>query len=117
MEAINFSSAFDDGYRFGFNGKEKDTEFSNESYDFGARIYDGRVARWLSVDPLAGKYPEMSGYSAFAANPIMFIDPGGETLRVHFSYETEVDGKKKTVTTYVDFTKIEDLATHANHAN
>ena len=26
-------SVSEDGYRFGFNGKEKDTEFSNESYE------------------------------------------------------------------------------------
>ena len=33
------------GYRFGFNGKEKDDEINVDggSYDFGARIYDGRL--------------------------------------------------------------------------
>ena len=71
-----------DKYRFGFNGKEKDTEFSNESYDFGARIYDGRVARWLACDPKAIKYPFFSPYVAFGDNPIYYTDPGGETLKV-----------------------------------
>ena len=71
-------SVSEDGYRFGFNGKEKDTEFSNESYDFGARIYDGRVARWLSVDPLGGKIASESVYSAFLNCPVFFTDPDGK---------------------------------------
>jgi RHS repeat-associated protein len=39
-------------YRYGFNGKEKNNEISGEgnSYDFGARIYDPRLGRWLSTD-------------------------------------------------------------------
>lgn len=36
--------------RYGFNGKEKDFETANDDYDFGARIYDGRLGRWLSLD-------------------------------------------------------------------
>ena len=71
-------SVSEDGYRFGFNGKEKDTEFSNESYDFGARIYDGRVARWLSVDPLAGRMPHMSPYVSMDNSPLAKIDPDGK---------------------------------------
>ncbi|MDQ3100743.1 MAG: hypothetical protein M3R08_05105, partial [Bacteroidota bacterium] len=39
-------------YRFAFNGMEKDDEMHNAigtSYDFGARIYDPRLGRWLSI--------------------------------------------------------------------
>jgi RHS repeat-associated protein len=45
-------------YRFGFNGQEKDDEVKVEgnSLDFGARIYDSRLGRWLSLDPLQAKY-------------------------------------------------------------
>ena len=51
-----------DKYRFGFNGKEKDKETYGEGneYDFGARIYNPRIGRWLSVDPLAKKYTDLS---------------------------------------------------------
>jgi RHS repeat-associated protein len=64
-------------YRFGFNGKEKASEISSDDYDFGARVYDGRLGRWLSVDPLASKYPGNSVYNFCSGNPIYYIDPDG----------------------------------------
>jgi hypothetical protein len=38
-------------YRFGFNGKEKDDEVKGEgnNLDFGARIYNSKFRRWLSL--------------------------------------------------------------------
>src|SRR5690554_5964890 len=53
-----------DGYRYGFNGMEKDDNVKGESnsLDFGARIYDPRVGRWLSRDKLEGKKPYLSPY-------------------------------------------------------
>ncbi len=38
-----------DNYRYGFNGKEKDNEWSGigNHLDFGERGYDSRIARWL----------------------------------------------------------------------
>ncbi len=66
-------------YRYGFNGMEKDDEIKGEgnSYDFGARIYDPRVGRWLVRDPLASKYPSVSPYNSFSNNPIINVDPDG----------------------------------------
>ncbi len=68
------------GYRFGFNGKENDNEVKGEgnSLDFGARIYDSRLGRWLSLDPLQAKYPSFSPYAFCANNPINFIDYDGK---------------------------------------
>jgi hypothetical protein len=42
------------GYRFGFQRQEKNDEWSgaNNSYDFWARIFDSRLGRWLSIDPI-----------------------------------------------------------------
>ena len=71
-------------YRYGFNGMEKDDEFTNSSshYDFGNRIYDSRVAKFLSRDRLANKYPEQSPY-VFAANmPIVAIDAQGDSVEL-----------------------------------
>src|ERR1043165_2656899 len=52
------------GYRYGFNGQEKDDEAKGEgnSYDFGARSYDPRLGRWLSVDPM---YQKQAGWSPY----------------------------------------------------
>ncbi len=71
-------------YRYGFNGKEKDEEIkeNGNSLDFGARLYDSRLGRWLGLDPLASKYPSLSAY-IFAGNmPIIAIDPDGKEIRI-----------------------------------
>jgi len=67
-------------YRFGFNGKEQDNGIkgSGNSYDFGARIYDSRLGRFLSIDPKEATYPWQSPYVFAANNPILLIDENGE---------------------------------------
>ena len=66
-------------YRYGFNGKENDNEVkgTGNSLDFGERIYDSRLARFLSLDPLIMKYPMLSPYCFAANSPIRFIDFDG----------------------------------------
>jgi RHS repeat-associated protein len=56
-------------YRYGFNGKEKDGEFAN-NYDYGFRIYNANIAKFLSMDPLFKSYPWNSSY-AFAENDVI----------------------------------------------
>ena len=62
MPGRNVSSS--DGYRFGFNGQERDDEIKGlaNSLNFGARIYDPRVARFFSVDALSYKVPGWTPY-------------------------------------------------------
>lgn len=48
------------------------------SLDFGARMYDSRLGRWLSIDPLAAKFPSVSPYAFAYNNPIFYIDKEGE---------------------------------------
>jgi RHS repeat-associated protein len=66
-------------YRYGFNGKENDNEVKGQGnqVDFGDRIYDSRLGRWLSIDKHAFKYPAFSPYSSFDNNPIYKIDIKG----------------------------------------
>jgi RHS repeat-associated protein len=70
------------GYRYGFNGKEIDNEVAGEtnSLDFGARIYNPRLGRWLAVDPLQGKYPNLSPYNFCANSPLAAKDPDGRLI-------------------------------------
>ncbi len=69
-----------DGYRFGYQGSEKDNEFKGEgnSYTTEFRQLDPRLGRWLTIDPKASKYPNESPYIAFRNNPIYFSDPRGD---------------------------------------
>jgi RHS repeat-associated protein len=75
-------SVWDKGYRYGFNSMEKDNEINvnGGSYDFGARIYDSRLGRWLSLDPLMAEYTSLSPYCGIGNNPILIIDPDGRKL-------------------------------------
>lgn len=78
---------YSDAYRYGFNGMEKDDAIKGEgnSYDFGARIYDPRLGRWLALDVESKNYPQFSPY-VFALNvPTMVIDPNGK-------YGTDANG-------------------------
>ena len=61
-----------------FNGKELDEETG--LYYYGARYYNPRESVWLSVDPLAEKYPSISPYAYVANNPVNAIDPDGRVI-------------------------------------
>ncbi|MDI9318915.1 MAG: hypothetical protein QM530_00435 [Phycisphaerales bacterium] len=69
-----------DYYRFGFNGQEKVNEIYGRGthYDFGARYYDSRVARYFSVDPLAAKAPDQTTFRFGFNSPIFFRDVDGK---------------------------------------
>jgi RHS repeat-associated protein len=71
-----------DFYRQGFNGMEKDDEVKGEgnSYDFGARMYDARSGRWLTIDALAAKYPSLSPYNFVANSPLIYVDFDGRDI-------------------------------------
>jgi hypothetical protein len=46
------------------------------------------ASRWLSPDPLAAKYPEMSPYVGMGNNPIIFVDPDGRYIFLVIGGET-----------------------------
>ena len=70
------SSSYDT--RYTFSGKERDEE-TGFSY-FGSRYYNSSLSIWLSVDPMAGKYPSLSPYAYCANNPVRIQDPNGEDI-------------------------------------
>ena len=80
-KSVKGLSGFEVGYRFAFNGKERDDETYGEgnAYDFEARIQDSRLSRWLSLDPLQAKYPGISPFNFCNNNPIALIDPDGKS--------------------------------------
>ncbi len=67
-------------YRYSYNGMEKDDEIKNiegSSYDFGARMYDSRVGRFLSLDVYSKNICWQSGYIYADNSPIYQIDLNG----------------------------------------
>ena len=88
-------------------GKERDSE-TGYSY-FGARYYDSDLMTgWLSVDPMADKYPSLSPYAYCAWNPVKLVDPDGESPRIYVetsglfghAFVTIGSGKNTIVYTY-----------------
>lgn len=71
-------------YRYGFNGKEKDDELKGEgnSYDYGMRVSDSRIGRFLSLDPLTKDFPWYTPYQFAGNSPIAAIDLDGEEPKI-----------------------------------
>lgn len=73
-------------YRFGAFGREMDNEVkgTGNSYDFDARIFDPRVIRFLSIDPLSPQQPTLAPYHYVRNNLISRVDPDGKwDIEVH----------------------------------
>jgi RHS repeat-associated protein len=66
------------GGRYGFNGKERDKDINSlTAYDYGFRIYNPAIGKFLSVDPLTGSYPELTPYQFASNEPVGSIDLDG----------------------------------------
>jgi RHS repeat-associated protein len=70
------------GYRFGYGGHERDNEIkgSGNHYNMGARLYDPRIGRTPTLDPMRAMYPDISPYAYAANNPTNAIDPDGRVV-------------------------------------
>ncbi len=82
-------------YRYGFNGMEKNDEQTLGSYDFGNRIYDVRLAKFLSRDRFAYNYPYQSPYLISKNNPLVYIDMQGDSAYIMTIIENHQTGTVK----------------------
>jgi RHS repeat-associated protein len=92
IEALSTNS---EGYRYGFNGKEKDDkgEWGMTQYDFGARIYNPAIGKFLSVDPLTKSFAMLSPYQYASNRPIDGIDLDGmEWIHYKVQFTRKSDG-------------------------
>ena len=82
------------GYRYGFNGKENDNEVKGTAnqQDYGMRIYDPRLGRFLSVDPMTKIYSWYTPYQFAGNTPTKFVDLDG--LEPAAPETVDKDGKK-----------------------
>ena len=79
MPGRTYTASSSSDYRYGFNGKEMDNEpyGQGNEYDYGFRIYNPRVGRFLSIDPLTNKFPWYTPYQFAGNKPIWAIDMDG----------------------------------------
>ncbi len=57
-------------YRYGFQSQEHEDDLTGGDYEFGCRINDSRIGRFLSVDPISDLFPHNSPY-AFGENRVI----------------------------------------------
>ncbi len=79
--SFSSSSMTDNPYKYG--GKEYDTFGGADLYDFHARYHAPSTGRFMTVDPMAEKYPGLSPYIYCAGNPIAYIDHDGMQIFVN----------------------------------
>ncbi|MBS1636580.1 MAG: hypothetical protein JST26_11745 [Bacteroidetes bacterium] len=95
-------------YRYGFNGKEKDDEIKGvgSSIAYELRIYDPRLGRFLSVDPLRKEYPWQTPYAYFSNSPVGTVDfLGGGGKDKGKQNETKLGGDGYSVINATEGTK------------
>ncbi len=109
--------SYSNGYRYGFNGQEKDDEVkgNGNSIAYEARIYDPRLGRFLSVDPWAHKYSWQTPYAYFKNSPTSVIDYKGYGEKVFVTGE-DAEGATEEInaSTSLDITRGENGELHAS---
>jgi RHS repeat-associated protein len=78
--------------RYKYNGKELDTDYGLNLYDYGARYYDPILGQWTMPDPKAEKYYPISPYAYCVGNPVAFVDIKGKYIDIYYKDE---EGKQQ----------------------
>jgi RHS repeat-associated protein len=101
LQNTSISEPFTGFVLHSFNGKEKDDEWNSTTggfQDYGMRMYDTRIAKFLSVDPLAKKYPMLTTFQFASNTPIWGIDLDGLEVYYNTSGNKWSDADVKTYT-------------------
>jgi len=79
--------------------KDDNIKGAGNSYDFGARMYDSRLGRWLSCDAHAGSYQSISPYVFSLNSPLIFKDVDGNDAIITIQKDPNGPGKIITIST------------------
>jgi hypothetical protein len=79
--------SWSEGYRYGFNGQEKEKEITSSDSHTSAEfwMYDSRQGRRWQLDPKPAS--NISSYATFRLNPVYYSDPLGDTVIVGRDFE------------------------------
>ncbi|MFA6878805.1 MAG: RHS repeat-associated core domain-containing protein, partial [Bacteroidales bacterium] len=87
--------------RWKYNGKETQTTGEVNWLDYGARMYDEVIGRWIKPDPMSEKYFFQSPYVYVRNSPIVYVDPTG--MYIEESSQQEWERRKGDVTSRKDY--------------
>lgn len=106
------------GYRYGYSGKENDSDVKGEGnqQDYGMRIYDPRVGRFLSTDPVTKSFPQLTPYQYANNRPVQGTDLDGLELfpTIKQLYSWDNGARIKVVADAVIKVKVINLSAVAN---
>ena len=68
--------------QFQYTGQYQDEDLSYELAYYGQRYYDQGLKIFTSVDPLWEAFPEWGSYVYCKNNPILYVDPNGDSVQV-----------------------------------
>ena len=76
-----------------YNGKELDRKNGLDWYDYGARMYDVAIGRFVTTDIMEEKYYSISPYVYVVNNPLKYIDLRGDSISVADLYTRDKQGE------------------------
>ncbi len=86
--------------KYKFTGYEHDDEAGLDLYHAEARGMDPVLGRFMQIDPMSVKYPNLSPYAYVGNNPLAFVDPTG--MVIDPASQKEWDRQKGYVTSKRD---------------
>ena len=97
LKHLNYNSTTSQPYyKYKFQNKEWQDELSLNLYDFGGRLYDPAIGRWMNIDPKSETSRRFSPYVYALNNPVYFIDPDGMQADDWINY-TGKNGKQQII--------------------
>ncbi len=105
IQAGQFTDGLAAVYKYTFQGKEYQDENGLNWHDFGSRMYDASLGRWMSTDP---QNQFGSPYLAMGNNPVSYTDPNGEYTGIDDLIAFAVGGAINTVANWNNIDNLGD---------